>query len=188
MAVCLLAMEDTGLVSVLASGMSGVLGVLLGSLIMAITGRRAQKREFDHRLRMEKEYSVYTHLWDALFELRRALGQLVEDPGNTAAANHGAQVIEHFNVFQGFVRKGEPFMHESIYAPVRDISGKARLIVFNIGKQEDFQERQSHATPMESDRYASKSSALDDENAGAFIKVDELYDVACKAIRTRITA
>ena len=64
---------------------------------------------FDHRLRLEKEYELYTSLWDKLFELRRAVGQLVAPLSDGGVVCHAEQCRALFSAYQELVRKGEPF-------------------------------------------------------------------------------
>jgi hypothetical protein len=166
---------------------TGLIGSIIGASIPVFASWRTQKREFDHRVRMEKEYQLYNDLWGNLFELRRAVGQLIETLGTTAAVDHGALVIKHFNTYQTTVRKGEPFLHESVYAPARNIAGLARAIVANVGQHKELRVHQGQSPPDKWDWYATKLLELDAENESTFTKLDEMYSAARQAIRKRVT-
>ncbi len=54
-------------------------GAFLGWFGKVIQDRISAKRLFDHRIRLEKEYSLYSDLWDKLFELRAQLVSLLRN-------------------------------------------------------------------------------------------------------------
>ena len=99
--------------SILVNAVVAIVSGLTVFVLKVIADRRSEKVLFDHRLRLEKEYKLYSDLWEKLFELRRAVGQMVSSFDNTASVRHDEQICETFNAYQGVVSRGEPFMSES---------------------------------------------------------------------------
>jgi hypothetical protein len=174
------------------AGDEGVLNTLvaIGSLVIGwflkvLSDRWSERSTFDHRLRLEKEYGLYCDLWDKLFELRRAAGQLVESLSNSSAVRHDKDFIALFNAYQSVVSKGEPFMSTTVFRPARRILTLAREISGNIESQESL----SHpsARGAGSEWLATERERLDQKNSAAFTEIDRLFQDVATAIRQRIS-
>lgn len=96
-------------VVILTSVISSAISAVLTWFLKDLSDRMSERKAFDHRIRLEKEYGLYSDLWDKLFELRRATGDLVAVL-SADSVRHGEQFMELFNAYQGIVRKGEPFI------------------------------------------------------------------------------
>ena len=155
-----------------------IFGGVIGWFLKVLADRMSEKRLFDHRIRLEKEYGLYSDLWDKLFELRRAVGQLVEPLSSTSEVRHDERTLELFNAYQATVRKGEPFMSASIFVHARKIATIARTIIGNVGKQQSLSERcAEEPNPKAHDqRLATKRHNLDKENETAFKDVSNRCD------------
>lgn len=161
--------------------------VVVGWFLKVWSDSWSQRTLFDHRLRLEKEYGLYTDLWDKLFELRRAVAQSVESLGDTGAVRHDEQFIERFNAYQTCVRKGEPFMCLSVYEPAREIATLARTIIGNIGKRQSIQEerQREHLSHGADEGKANQLIRLSEENDAAFKNIEQLFQKILGAIRLR---
>lgn len=162
--------------------------LVLGWFLKVLADRMSQRKLFDHRLRLEKEYGLYADLWEKLFELRRAVGQLVSPLGSTGNVDHSAQVWDHFNSYQEAVRKGEPFMSESVLRPAREVVTLARQIRGNARKERIIEERLDPEQSTENDKeLVDRRIELDDDNEAAFKKIDDLFQTIGQAIRRRVS-
>ncbi len=162
--------------------------LVLGWFLKVLADRMSQRKLFDHRLRLEKEYGLYADLWDQLFELRRAVGQLVSSLGSPGNVDHSAQVWEHFNCYQEAVRKGEPFMSESVYCPAREVVTLAWQIRGNAKEYQSINERRARGQSTEDDEaLADGQFKLEEDNEAAFEKIDDLFKTIGKAIRRRVS-
>jgi hypothetical protein len=147
----------------------GLIGSVLGWFGKMITDYLSEKRLFDNRIRLEKEYELYIDLWDKLFELRRAIGQLVNPLSSTSTVCHAKDFFNLFNAYQAAVRKGEPFVYTSIFVPAREIVQFARNIDDNIRKQKELSERLAKGADSES--LTNNRIRLDEENNAAFKEI-----------------
>lgn len=162
--------------------------LVLGWFLKVLADRMSQRRLFDHRLRLEKEYGLYADLWEKLFELRRAVGQLATPLGSPGIADHSTQVEDHFNAYQAAVRKGEPFMTESVFCSAREVVTLARQVMKNDGKQQDIAElRRRDQSSEKDDERAEAQLKLEEDNDVAFKKIDGLFQTICQAIRRRVS-
>lgn len=162
--------------------------LVLGWFLKVLADRMSQKRLFDHRLRLEKEYGLYADLWDKLFELRRAVGQLVSPVESDGNVDHSAQVWEHFNSYQEAVRKSEPFMSESVLRPAREVVTLGWQIRGNAKKYQSINERRARGQSTEDDEaLADGQFKLEEDNGAAFEKIDDLFKTISKAIRRRVS-
>lgn len=162
--------------------------ILIGWLLKVLADWISQRKLFDHRLRLEKEYGLYADLWDKLFELRRAVGQLVSPLESDGNVDHSAQVWEHFNSYQEAVRKSEPFMSESVLRPAREVVTLAWQIRGNAKKYQSINERRARAQSTEDDEaLAGGLFKLEENNEAAFEKIDDLFKTIGKAIRRRVS-
>ena len=135
----------------------------------------------------EADLRLYPDLWEKLFELRRAVGQLVESVSSTSVVRHDKDFIDLFNAYQTAVSKGEPFMSKSVFDPARKIVTLAREIHGNIGEKESLSdERQTRGA--DSEWLANERGRLDEENIAAFKEIDRLYQEVEIAIRRRVTS
>ncbi len=162
--------------------------LFLGWLLRGLADRRSQVVLFDHRLRLEKEYALYSDLWEKLFELRRAVGQLVSPIGDTASVRHDENLLELFNAYQSTVRKGEPFMTTAVNKPAREIATYVRSIIGNVGRRQDLQDRRrSTEVGTEADmRVAKEIIDLDEEDQVAIKNIEDNFQMVLEAIRERI--
>ena len=162
-------------------------GTILGWILKLLQDRWSHNRLYDHRFRLEKEYERYCDLWDKLFELQRAVSQLVARASSTDVVRHDEHVLQFFNVFQAVVRKGEPFMSKSVYGPARDIVRIVRDIRGNVGEQEVLSERRTEKLDMQIDeKIADEIFQLEKANLAAFKDVERLFQDVSQAIRVRV--
>lgn len=159
------------------------IGFVIGWLVKLLSEYISDKRLFDHRIRLEKEYGLYSNLWDKLFELRRAVGLLVGLLGGTNVVSHDEDVIPAFNACQAAVRKGEPFMDTSVFGPALKIVGNASKIIANFGKQESHHKNSEKEPSSES---IEMDKRLDEENNAAFKEIEKMFQNVAKAIRYRV--
>jgi hypothetical protein len=165
-----------------------ILGLILAGVFKLFHDRTSQKRLYDHRLRLEKEYERYCDLWDKLFELRRCVGQMTDSLSTNNVEWQGAFISQLFNQFQDAVRKGEPFMSQSVYEPCRDIVRLARGVNENARRQDDLQVRRREGLDLRSDeKITDEQSRLDEEIRAASEELDRLFQDVSKAIRDRVT-
>ncbi len=125
--------------------------LLIGWFVKVLADHMSEKRLCDHRIRLEKEYGLYSDLWDKLFELRRSVGQAVDSMSGTNEVRHDQEILDLFNAYQAVVRKGEPFMDVSVFTPAREIVRIAGRIISNIGKLESHTNHIATGTMRESD-------------------------------------
>jgi hypothetical protein len=159
---------------------SGLFGFLGGALLQ----RWSANRLFDHRLKLEKEYSLYADVWEKLFELRRDLGGMLQAEVSRDIA------ADRINAFQAVVRRNEPFMTTSIYNPAREIVRRAREILNNEDKVRAIDEAHPASVRGRSfaddQQHADTQIRLDDENETSFGEIERLYQVIFSAIRARV--
>jgi len=162
-----------------------IASLVLGWFLKVLSDRWSERTTFDHRIRLEKEYGLYCDLWEKLFELRRAVGQVVDALSSTGVVRHDKDFVDLFNAYQSVVSKGEPFMSTSVFGPARKILTLAREIGGNIGEQESLSG--PSARGANSDWLATKRSRLDQENTAAFKEIDRLFQEVAVAIRRRVS-
>jgi hypothetical protein len=173
---------------ILLNAVIAIVALVIGWSLKVLSDRMSQKALFDHRLRLEKEYGLYSDLWDKLFELRRAVGQLVKPLGTSGEPCAARQILDLFNVYQAAVRKGEPFMSASIFDPAREIATVARRIIDNVGNQRSLEERREKGLNSRTDeKCVTEQIRLDDENETAFKEIEVLFQRVAQAIRLRVT-
>jgi hypothetical protein len=184
------------LLSTIENGCSAAIttigGIFLGWLLTVLSGRWSERRLFDHRVRLEKEYALYSDLWDKLFELRRTIGTVLAQHTTPDELPRDDEVTGWFNAFQAVVRKGEPFMSMSVYTPARDIAALAREIITNLGKIRAIDKDEDATHPrrnseLEENRIDRKLQ-LEEENETSFEMLEQLYQQVSHAIRVRTTA
>lgn len=163
-----------------------VASLVLGWLLKVFSDRMSQRTTFDHRIRLEKEYGLYCDLWDKLFELRRATGQLVEPLGSANTVRHDKDFFDLFNAYQGAVHKSEPFISTAVFDPASKIATLARRISSNIGERESLSgERRSHGA--DSEWLGNERERLREENAAAFNEIETHFRATATAIRQRVS-
>ena len=89
-----------------------------------VIGYFHKRADFDHKFRLEKEEPLYRDLWEELFELRRSAASFIED-GVTLGVVESHEVrtrkyLDAFNQCQATTRRNSPFIHESVYKPLRE--------------------------------------------------------------------
>ncbi len=161
-----------------------IVSLLIGWILKEISDRMSEKRLFDHRIRLEKEYGLYSDLWDKLFELRRAVGQLVNSLSSTNTVCHAKDFFNLFNAYQAAVRKGEPFMDTSIFDPANKIATIARRINYNLGKQESLSEPSTRGSDFEA--LETEFIRFDEEIDDDFKEIERLFECVSIAIRQRV--
>jgi hypothetical protein len=163
-----------------------VCGIMLGWLLKVLADRWSLNRQFDHRLKLEKEYKIYLGLWQKLFELRRTVGNLIEG-GPPGFEEQAEEVRQAFNVYQAVIRKHEPFMSESVYEPARGITRLVREILNNAGKIEKIDNnRRPGITHEEDERLAEKQIELAEESDARFEDIETLFQAVSSAISSRV--
>ncbi len=161
--------------------------VIIGAFLGMVATWLSQKRLLVYRLRVEKEYQLYTDLWDKLFELRRAVHSLVEPLCSTATVDHGKDALAAFNAYQTAVHKGEPFMCAKVYGPAREITTLGRNVFGNIGKQiETDKERAGRIRTDEDEKLADRELKLDGENIAALKELEGLFKQIKQAVRNSV--
>lgn len=171
---------------------SAIGGIIVGWALHELSNRWSARRLFDHRVRLEKEYSLYVDLWEKLFELRRNLGAVFETVSTAGGLPPSDDSItECFNACQAIVRKGEPFMSSLVFVPAREIVTLAREIINNLGKIRALN-RRDEAVRIRPDTDAEEKRAetkiqLEDENDVSFQRLEELYEHVSRAVRARVT-
>ena len=160
-------------------------GSFLGWFGKVLQDHISEKRLFDHRIRLEKEYALYSDLWDKLSELRRAVCQLVDPLSSTGVVRHDEHVLELFNAYQAAVRKGEPFMSTSVFDPARKIATIARKIISSVGERQTLSE--SIAKGANSDWVVTEQRKLDNENKIAIKEIEGLFQSVATAIHRRVS-
>ena len=162
--------------------------IAFGWLLKALTDWVSQRRLFEHRLRVEKEYELYSDVWDKLFEMQRAVGQIVQPFGSTANVQHNEDVIQAFNAYQSSVRKSEPFMKSSIYKPARKIVELAGEIIGNVRSQKRIEEqRTDHISISQDQELADKQIELDNDSDAKFEEIKHLFEQVAQRIRQRVS-
>ena len=161
------------------------LGALFTLVVTLIVQRVSQARLFDHRLRLEKEYQIYCDLWDSLFEFRRSAGNLAD------ASDEGKALADFeatLNRYQSVVRRNEPFVHQSIYEPARELVTLGRRMHLESPKIGRRKKCQQKAATADSDEQAEKRQ-FDAEDRRAAIPgdIDALYEVVRDRIRDRVS-
>ena len=165
-----------------------IVSLVLGWFLKVLADHMSQRKLFDHRLRLEKEYGLYADLWEKLFELRRSVGQLILPLESTGDVDHGAQVKDHFDAYQSAVRKGEPFMSASVFSPAREVVTLTRKIMGNIKNKQSINERRERKQSTEpNEALAVRQIELDENSEAAFEKINDLFKTIGQAIRDRVT-
>jgi len=153
---------------------------LKAELLRALEHTRTEstKHVLVHRLQFEKEFTVYTELWAALVELRRAtlaLRPVMDryDPNEPEAERKERRMtpfVDAYNALLNINDKHEPFIAERIHRICNDLLGLARgesLSYIELSAKDD------------SRRYWKES----EQNAKALV---EKINAICGAIRDRI--
>lgn len=162
-----------------------ILSLILGWCLKVLSDRMSERTTFDHRVRLEKEYGLYCDLWEKLFELRRAVGQLVNPLSSTSAVPHDKDFVGLFNAYQAAVYKGEPFMSKAIFDPAGEIVTITRKIGDNIGKHERLSgERLAYGS--DSEAWVEERERLREENGAAFKEFERFFQAVGIAIRQRV--
>jgi hypothetical protein len=162
-----------------SAAITAIGGIFLGWLLTVLSGRWSERRLFDHRVRLEKEYSLYGDLWDKLFELRRAVGSVIDPITTPDTLPRDEEVTGWFNAFQAVVRKGEPFMSMSVYTPAREIAALAQEIITNVGKiraiDKDEDTTHSRRNSELDENRSDRRLQLEEENETSFEMLEQLY-------------
>jgi hypothetical protein len=153
-------------------------------LLKGVSDRKTQQTQFDHRLRLEKEYEIYGKLWDTLFEMRRSIATLVVPTSSPAPIQ---EVSDAFNVCQAVVRRNEPFITASVFEPARKILKLGRMIESNLRNNETIRNMREGMDFEADQKYADKQIQLDKESTAALDEIGKLMEVVSAAIRARIT-
>ncbi len=168
-----------------------LLGALLGWLGRVWADRIQGRELFDHKLRLEKEYQIYTDLWDKLFEFRRSASRIVDTVQIVDASQEGIQAdpyqifVESFNALQAVVRRNEPFIAPKVWEPAKAIVSQGRVI----SRQRD-QLNQRRASIQDDEANAQLANKMLEEGEKqqmAIEEVDRLFPLVKDAIRHRIT-
>ena len=189
MLICLATETATSnLIPVLLNAVIAICSLVIGWFLKVLSDSKSQMMLFDHRLRLEKEYGLYSDLWDKLFELRRAVGDLIASLRTTNTVRHSEQLPELFNAYQQVVHKGEPFMSPSIYGPAREVVTLVRTIIDNVKDQQHIKNRREKEPSAAADKKcADELIRLNKENKSAFRSIEDLYQQIAKVIRHRVT-
>lgn len=155
----------------------GLVGVFVGWGLKTCSEFWSQRRLFDQRLRLEKEYQLYIELWDRFFELRRTLGTAISPCTHTEDMPDDEHIRSHFNDYQSVVSRGEPFYSRAIYRLVREVLLPSRKIVKNCQQIANLKQQQAD-NRVEINR-------LEDENKESYELVDSNFDKTSAEIRKR---
>ena len=168
----------------LAVGFIG--GFVFGRLLPDLL---SQRRLLDHRLRLEKEYQIYTELWDSLFQFTRACGTLITDLSDSSAseADLKEECRRALNEYQEVVLKFEPFIHQDIYEPARQILTLGRRIYSSFPHMAKLATIRARAKDSEVDeKVADRLVEQEQSNHCRFEEMQELATNVREAIRGRI--
>jgi len=175
-------------VYVLAPLVVAVIVSLLASLLTLRAARMSEKRLFDHRLRLEKEYGLYSDLWEKLFDLRESVDKLVWPCGAEACRPDDEHALEALSAYQAAIRRGEPFMRTEVYEPAWQIMMLAQDIVRKRGKQNRIAAGRARGGDAEEGRkLEDEEDALFQKNAAAQVQMARLFNQVKEAIRQRVS-
>lgn len=164
------------------------LGGLLGWLGRFYADRLQRREQFDHQLRLEKEYQIYSGLWESLFEFRRAAHGMVDPLQDGTEDDPRQEFVSAFNSFQSVVRRNEPFIVPEVFEPSRAIVSQGWTIVSASEQLRSLAEYRDRLRDSETDeRAAEKMFEEDDSQEKAVGEIDELFSQVRDAIRRRIT-
>jgi hypothetical protein len=171
------------------SAVSAIGGAALVFVVQWLNNRASQTRSFDQRLRLEKEYQVYTGLFERLFQLRGVLGNLLSDEFTEPHSPH-ENVLEAFNGYRAAVRHGEPFIHTAVLTPAREIDAIAGEILFNEDRARRSQRQKENAsrfiTPELREQLVTQQIQINEESEQSFKSIDELFEKVSREIRARV--
>ena len=163
-----------------------IIGAVVGWFLKVVADRMSHKRLFDHRLRLEKEYGLYSELWGVLFELRGTVGGHLAQI-KTSYVSHNNQALKLFDTFHEAIQKGMPFMSVSVYTHSGEILKIVHSIVENEKKIELLKTRRV-GLEFEADRkIADEQLQLSEEIDSSFEEFIRLYHEIAQAIRNRVT-
>jgi hypothetical protein len=183
----LLAAEAAAPSPVFVNVLAPICVVIIVWLLGRISERMSQKRLFDHRLRLEKEYGLYSDLWEKLFDLQESVGKLVQPFGATPYSPDDEHVLEAFSAYQTAIRKGEPFMRSEVYGPAWQIMMLAQEIIRRRGKQNRIAAGRARGVDTEEARkLEDKEDALLEKNVAAQVQMARLFNQVKEAIRQRV--
>lgn len=170
--------------------LTSVLTAFFAAVFSAIATFLSQRREFDHRVRLEHEYQLYRDLWEKLFEARRRVAEsgtpTLSDSSNVEYDEK--QILAAFNEFQSAVRKGEPFMRQSVFDNSRRIAELMRSIIRGVGKRIEIEKRQlAHFSSDVSGKDDEWLTEIDKERDAAQQEIERLFEAVAKEISKRVT-
>ena len=187
MPICLATGSVTSDHSILAQAAIAFGLLVLGWFFKVVWDGMSQKRLFDHRLRLEKEYGLYSDLWEKLFELRRALSQIVEPLQSSGDVRHDNQILDFFNAYNSAVNKGEPFMSTSVFGPAKEVRTLARKIMSNVERERALGKRRKGPMDENDGKLAEEQFKLENDSISAFEKINDLSPGIAQAIHRRVT-
>lgn len=166
-----------------------VIGGLIGWAGKYVNDLFQRQELFDHRLRIEKEYQIYTELWEKLFEFRIAAHGLVDDISEAAEwKDPSDQFFASLNKFQAIVRRNEPFIHESILTPSDAIVLNGRAIANASNRVARLDEyRVKIRNPEAEEKVVEKKAATRESQRDAVKEIDEQFPKVCETIRKRMS-
>ena len=165
-----------------------LLGAMVGWLARVWADRIQGRELFDHKLRLEKEYQIYTDLWDKLFEFRRNAHAIVDPLQEGIPGDPWEAFVESFNVFQGVVTRNEPFIAPKVWEPARAIVSQGRVIAAAARDHDELSERRASIQDYEADeQLANKMIEENQKQQAAIDEVERLFPLVKDAIRHRIT-
>lgn len=171
--------------------MREVLMLLLGGLfgwLGRVYAERLHRRElFDHQLRLEKEYQIYSDLWERLFDFRIAAHGLVDSLQDRVHENAHGTFIDTFNAYQAVVRRNEPFIVPPVFQPARAIVSYGRAIAMTtLDLGELHKQRERCRDWAAADQFVDKMIGTDQEREEAVEEIDRLFEEVKDAIQKRI--
>jgi len=165
-----------------------LLGGLVGWFGRYWAGRVERREMFDHRLRLEKEYQIYTELWEKLFEFRRAAHGFVDPLQQGIEGDRHQSFVDAFNAFQAEVRRNEPFIVQQVFEPARAIVSEGWAIVSASRRLEMLDQRRVRVRCLKADeQIADEQYEEDDNQRQAVQEIDRQFPAVKDAIRNRIT-
>lgn len=174
----------------LTSVLTAFFAAAFSASFSAISTFVSQRRAFEHRVRLEHEYQIYRDLWEKLFEARRRVGQAgtptLSDSSNVEYDEE--EVVKSFNEFRTAVRKGEPFMLQSVFDHSQKIAESMLVIIRGVGKQTQIEKRQiAHWSSNLSGKDGDSLADIDNERAAAQQEIDRLFEVVARDISNRVS-
>ena len=163
---------------------------MIGVLSKMFFDRRSANTQFDHRLRLEKEYALYSELWERLCDVRRDLTAYIDPLDSPFSKPKLEEVAQRFKAYEELVRRGEPFMDFMVFEDAKSVRELADDIIKNTKIQSSTATGElftAMTTGQVSNERADLVKRLDLENEELFALFTGLCDSIAHDIKRRVT-